>query len=82
MYICAICGYNGLDEPQWEDGYPTYTICECCGFESGFDDDNMEMTLEEYREEWIEEGTKWFSKEKPLNWSLEKQLKNINVELK
>ncbi len=84
MYICVVCGYDGMEYPQWDEkGYPTYTVCDCCGFESGFHDDNLEMTLEEYRCEWIEEGVNWFNRraEKPMNWNLREQLKRINVEL-
>jgi len=84
MYICAVCGYNQMEYPQWDDkGYPTYAICDCCGFESGFHDDNLEMTVEEYRAEWIEEGANWFSSQviKPDNWNLNEQLKRINVKL-
>lgn len=31
-YICAVCGHDQLDEPQWEGDAPSYEICPCCFF--------------------------------------------------
>ncbi|MGG4143832.1 hypothetical protein ABEW34_11910 [Paenibacillus algorifonticola] len=59
MYICIVCGYDGLDYPQRDElGYATQCICPCCGFQSGFHDDAMNepMTIEEFRDLWIREG--------------------------
>ncbi len=78
-YICPVCGYDDLDEAPFDnDGNPSYNICDCCGFEFGFDDGSEGINFEHYRKKWIEEGTKWFiSKKKPKNWNLSEQLKNI-----
>lgn len=85
MYTCTICGYDKLEEPLWDEveGFPTHFICNCCGFESGFHNDNLEMTIEQYRGEWISEGAKWFSScvKKPENWDFKEQLKNIGIYL-
>ncbi|WP_028402360.1 hypothetical protein [Ectobacillus panaciterrae] len=80
-YICPVCGYDGLEEPLYdEDGDPSYEICSCCGFEYGFDDLDQEYSFEQYRRKWIEQGASWFSDYlKPSKWSLKKQLENINV---
>lgn len=80
-FTCIVCGYPNLDFPQYENGYPTQTICGCCGFQSGFDDDAKDNpeTIDEYRERWLMEGATWFSSStpKPKGWNLELQLKNI-----
>lgn len=35
----------------------------------------------EYRNKWLADGAKWFEpQEKPVNWNLEEQLKNIDHE--
>jgi hypothetical protein len=87
MYTCCVCGYDGLEEEQYnsEGGWPTFCVCPCCGFESGFDDDakNEPQTIEEYRDYWIKLGSMWFSPstKKPKDWNLKTQLKQINVEL-
>lgn len=80
--ICPVCGYDKLsDFPYDEYGYPTYTICSCCGYEFGFDDSSKKLTFEVYRDAWIKKGYKYFNKEKqPDTWNkelAEKQLKNI-----
>jgi len=81
MYICKVCGYDKLEYPQYDSkGYPTYIICSCCGFESGFHDGCEEISIEEFRIEWIEEGSNWFSTHdpKPVNWDWKKQIKRVN----
>ncbi|WP_018887189.1 hypothetical protein [Paenibacillus massiliensis] len=85
-YVCLVCGYDELDYPQWDaNGFPTYEICNCCGFESGFDDDAKDNpeSIEDYRTRWINEGAKWFSSSnpKPLDWNLEVQLKGIDINI-
>ncbi len=83
MFMCCICGYDELEEPQYKDDYATFTICSCCGFESGFDDDAVSkpLTFEEYRNKWIELGAPWFSSSKKpsVNWDYKTQLKRINA---
>jgi len=78
-YICPVCGYPKLKEqPYDKDGNPSYVICDCCGFEFGFDDSSKNFSYKEYRKKWIEDGANWFSpSKKPGNWSLTDQLKNI-----
>lgn len=80
-HTCPVCGFSKLEEPPYDiQGYPTYVICSCCGFEFGFDDSSKGLTFEEYRKDWIDDGFNFFSKEsKPQNWSkgtMLKQLKN------
>ena len=79
MYICPVCGYDKLaEEPYDQDGNPSYEICNCCGFEFGFDDESEGNSFESYRQKWIDDGVKWFSdKAKPEAWDLKKQLENI-----
>jgi hypothetical protein len=84
MYICKVCGYDGLEYPQYlEKGEPFFTICACCGFESGFDDLDQGFTIEEYRKKWIDSGAKWFvESKKPTNWDMFIQLggKELNCD--
>ncbi len=79
MYICSVCGYDQLESKQYyDDGNPTYIVCNCCGFESGFDDFDQGLTIEEYREKWIKDGCIWLIEYlKPANWIMEEQMKNI-----
>lgn len=78
--ICPVCGYEGLEEEPYDcDGNPSYGICDCCGFEFGFDDLSNGKTFEKYRREWIEGGAKWFVAEKrPSGWNVKEQLSNID----
>ena len=56
---CKVCGY--FDNSPFYDKYdfPTYIICNRCGSESGLDDTDEE-TINEYKQEWINGGKKWF----------------------
>jgi len=81
MYTCPVCGYDKLEEEAYDvDGNPSYEICKCCGFEFGYDDESEGKSFKEYRMEWIESGAQWHNaKEKPENWNVKVQLRNINV---
>ena len=81
FFVCSVCGYDYLPGPLYINGTPDVSlICACCGFQPGYDDEELGYTLESYREEWIQNGAKWFrEKEKPKQWNLKKQLKNINI---
>lgn len=86
MYICLVCGYDKLEKPQYNShGDPTFVSCDCCGFESGFDDDDQGYTFETYRENWLRNNATWFFPDtKPDVWdknTLVKQLKRINVKI-
>ena len=77
-YICPVCGYPELSEPpRDENGAPSFDMCNCCGVEYGYEDCTPESILK-YREEWIKNGCIWlFENDKPIDWSLEGQLNNI-----
>lgn len=80
---CRICGLD-QDEPLWgEDGKcPIYTICECCGAEAGIQDYSL-SSCREYRKNWLAKGAQWRDPEyKPVDWSLEEQMKHIPAEFK
>lgn len=86
MHTCLVCGYDGLQKPLYDtDGYPTFELCDCCGFESGYDDDDQGYSIDSYREKWLLSGANWFfDKTRPSVWTKDikiKQLKNIGVEL-
>lgn len=83
-FVCPVCGYDRLPGPLYNDeGIPDVSlICLCCGFQPGYDDDEMGYTIETYRAEWIENGAKWFAeKQKPKEWDLHEQLKRIGASL-
>lgn len=81
MYTCNVCGFDKLEWPQYlEDDAPNFIICECCGFQSGYDDLDLGKTFEEYRNEWIARGTPWTNpKKRPVNWVMKEQLLNIKA---
>lgn len=73
-YACPACGYDGLYEPPYgEDGYGSYEICPCCGFQFGLDDGGAykKEALLRWRANWIEEGFPWFSRSRtqPEGWA-------------
>ncbi len=83
-FVCLVCGYDRLPGSLYNDeGIPDVSlICYCCGFQPGYDDDELEYTIESYRTEWIESGANWFTKKKkPEKWELQEQLKNIDMSL-
>ena len=70
--ICPVCGYNGLKEPPYDNhGCASFEVCACCGFEFGFDDLSEGLTFDEYKKNWINNGSKWFNEScKPMNSNL------------
>jgi len=81
-YICPVCGFNGIDEPPYdEDLMASYKNCPCCGVEFGYDDFKLDnVTFVVAREKWLKSGAQWAQKnEKPSDWNLEEQLKNVDA---
>lgn len=86
FFRCPVCGCLGLEEPRYDSyGYGSYEICDCCGFEFGYDDSHMLGDLpskfRNYRERWLARGAPWFSmvSKRPKEWSLRLQLETIGV---
>lgn len=77
-HFCRICGLDQHENPWGEDNNsPNFAICDCCGAEFGYNDVTI-TGIHNYRNQWIASSAKWFSpRNKPFNWSLEEQLKNI-----
>lgn len=77
-HYCRVCGLYTDELPWGNDGLiPTYEICLCCGVEFGNEDYTIEST-KKYRYNWLSKGNPWFFvNEKPKNWKLEEQFKNI-----
>jgi hypothetical protein len=69
-YICPVCGFDGLKEAAFsQNNEPSHEICPCCGFEFGFDGGNEPAIFTEFRQRWIDNGSKWFMPNlKPRNW--------------
>ena len=68
--------------PPYEDffGPGSYEVCSCCGFEFGFEDHpgaGDGVSFEEYRREWIDAGSRWWSERRPSppGWDGLQQLK-------
>lgn len=83
LHCCRVCGLHFDDFCPWgESGKePSYDICPCCGIEFGYGDETRRTVLS-YRKFWFENnGAQWFHPEdKPKNWSLVEQFKNIPKE--
>ncbi|QSX06690.1 hypothetical protein JYG23_04340 [Sedimentibacter sp. zth1] len=76
-YTCLVCNYDGLFEQPYTNGIASDEICPCCGFQYGYDDfDKKNSTFEEWRNRWIEEGCKWYSRSRkvPDKWDANEQL--------
>lgn len=72
---CRVCGLIQSEPPWGESGVdPTWCICDCCGTEFGYEDNNREAT-ESARQRWISAGFPWFSPERrPAGWTPDAQL--------
>ena len=61
--VCPVCGYDGLDEPAFDErGVGSDDICPCCGFQFGLDDfpfEDRERLVAEWRERWVAGGCVW-----------------------
>jgi hypothetical protein len=86
--------YERMGNPPWKDhgsppywqtyGEASYSVCPCCGFEFGLEDEAPDpaksVTFEEYLATWIADGCVWFQVElKPKNWDLAIQLKQAGI---
>jgi len=80
-HFCRICGLYNDDFPWGIDGKtPSYEFCSCCGVEFGNEDYTIE-SVRKYRLNWGKNGFKWFRpNEKPQDWDIGGQLKNIPKE--
>jgi len=78
-----VCGLRQEESPWGDDGKtPSFNICDCCGVEFGYEDNNLEA-VKSYRKSWLQDGAKWFnSKAKPFDWNLKKQTKDIPSDFK
>lgn len=75
-HFCPVCGFPDLNEPpRSASGGGSYEICPSCGFQFGVDDDDKEITFEQWRAQWLAAGAKWSSQgiEKPAGWDGVKQ---------
>ena len=63
--ICPVCNYDGLFDPPYdENGYGSYEICPCCGFQFGLDDypDNNRDRFEKTKDEKdLSPAKRWFA---------------------
>ncbi|ENU31605.1 hypothetical protein F991_00372 [Acinetobacter sp. CIP-A165] len=80
---CRVCGFIQCEEPWGEDGStPNFMICACCGTEFGYEDCTKE-SVKVQRDKWLDAGGRWWElKNKPNNWDMNEQLKNIPIDYK
>jgi hypothetical protein len=86
--------YEHLGSPPWGNlgtppygprlGIPSVEICDCCGFQFGFDDDpgaGPGVSFARYLLDWAADGGNWFYPVKrPVGWSLADQLRVAGIE--
>lgn len=84
-YFCPVCGYN-LGFSPWNGSSPSDEICPSCGIQFGYDDsaggdlEKRSMIYKKWRQDWINNGMKWYSKnDKPKDWDPKQQLDNIKI---
>lgn len=77
-FLCRVCAYPQKTFPWGENGdEPSDDRCPCCGVTFGYQDDTLE-NIREYRGGWIAAGAPWFDEnERPSDWNLEDQLKQL-----
>ena len=75
-HTCPVCNFPGLTEPpRSRSGGGSFEICPSCGFQFGVSDDDRGFTYDQWRENWIKQGSKWSSQTKPpANWNAAEQL--------
>lgn len=53
-YVCPVCGFEELvEEPRDGAGEASFEICESCGFQFGFTDDDLGYSYDQWRAQWI-----------------------------
>ena len=71
---CPVCYYPMLWPPS------EHNICLCCGTEFGYDD--LTLSHEQLRADWVSGGMKWWSKitDPPPGWDPIKQLRRKDAD--
>jgi hypothetical protein len=87
--------YEHLGPPPWGNlgtppygprlGIPSFAVCDCCGFQFGYDDDpgaGPGVSFARYLNDWAAGGGTWFYPGKrPVGWSLTDQLRVADIGL-
>lgn len=73
-----------VQPPYWQPyGEPSYEVCDCCGFEFGYDDEPgtaPPKSFADFLKEWVDDGCIWFNPgKKPPGWNLEQQQKKAGM---
>jgi hypothetical protein len=79
-HVCPACGWPGLRERPWQEGFGySFEICPCCFFQFGHDDEAEGWTYDRWRADWIATGMLWASREPrpPEGWDPLRQLANL-----
>lgn len=89
-YCCPVCGFEGLEEPPYDEyNEPSYEVCSCCGFEFGVDDDveteeGKLLAISEaqklFREKWMSEGCLVFSEYYPKEFQKDGKITKDQLE--
>ena len=80
-FRCPVCGFPELDEqPYTDEGGASYEICECCGFQFGWTDDDQGISFEQWRAKWVADGMPWDTSGRtpaPQGWDPKAQLASL-----
>jgi hypothetical protein len=74
MFQCPVCAYGELREPAVD-----LNICPCCGTQFGYDD--VTLSYDALRREWLGAGAQWFSNTTPPppHWNGYRQILNSGL---
>ena len=81
-FTCPICGWGDLEfQPRSETTGGSYEICPCCGFQFGYDDEDQDISDEEWRRRWVAKGMPWFARTRrpPPGWDPVEQLRRLSL---
>lgn len=73
MYMCPVCGYDGLRRPP-----SNFLICPSCGTEFGYSDSVADHA--QLQTNWLLDGGRWHSTviRPPAGWSAREQVQRLN----
>ena len=83
---CPVCGFTfpeGARAPYDESG-GSFDICPCCLYEYGVSDGIKGVSIESWRQKWVQNGAKWPASARnpmPKDWDARKQLSNVGIDL-
>ena len=74
-FTCPVCLFDRMPYTPTD-----YHICPCCSTE--FENDDVEFTWDELRNQWIDNGARWFYGTPPPEWNPWVQLARGSFEVR